>query len=190
MHSQEFTMVEWYRAGAGYREMMDEVEALVRTVAELAEKPVGDFNRLSYREAFQEFGGREPPSDSVEAQRAWINDVEPKLLEPTFVFDYPADQSAFAEIRGAVAERFELYIDGIELANAFSELLDPVELRVRWEKNNAERAAMGREPHAIDERVIDAVSRHPRAGGVALGFDRLLLVLFGYSDIRETQVSG
>ena len=192
LHTEEFTMVEWYRAGCGYWEMMDEVENLVRAVA--AAVGVGhtplSFRRMSYLEAFLEHTGKPPPKEELEAQRSWINDVELQLLEPTFVYDYPASQAAFASVRGDVAERFELYMSGVELANAFSELLDPKELVTRWEANNASRKRAGRRGHPVDERVVEAVSKHPRAGGVAMGFDRLLKVLVGAEDIREFQVPG
>ena len=184
-------MVEWYRAGCGYWEIMEEVEGFVRELGKaLGRKLEEPFRRLTYAAAFEAHAGQAPPSDPIEAQRVWINDVEPKLVVPTFVYDYPARDAAFASVRGDVAERFELYIAGVELGNAFTELLDAEELLERWKANNASRIEAGRSAHPIDSRVLDAVARHPRAGGVALGFDRLLLVLLGLSDIRETQITG
>lgn len=192
LHTEEFTMVEWYRAGCGYWEIMVEVEELVRSLATVLCVPTDarPFQRLSYAEAFHRFTASPPPCDEVEAMRVWINDIEPRLIEPTFVYDYPSNQAAFATVRGEIAERFELYMNGVELANAFTELLDSTELRRRWESNNAARKASGQEPHPIDERVVAAVATHPRAGGVAVGFDRLLMVLCGGTDIREFQIPG
>ena len=97
--------------------------------------------------------------------RAWVNDIEPRLIEPTFVYDYPSSQAAFATVRGEIAERFELYMNGVELANAFTELLDSTELLRRWESNNAARKASGQEPHPIDERVVAAVATRPQRAG-------------------------
>ena len=191
LHTSEFTMVEWYRAGCGYREIMDEVEELVTVVATQLDRPVPKpFRRMSYADAYVEYTGKRAPEDGIEEQRVWVNDVEPHLIEPTFIVDYPAKDAAFAATRGDVSERFELFINGVELANAFSELLNPDELLVRWTRNNRSREESGRQGHPIDERVLEAVARHPRAGGVALGFDRLLMVLLGLSDIREIQIPG
>ena len=190
LHSAEFTMVEWYRAGCGYREMMDEVKALFCLSAEVLGEVIPPFEAMSHAEAYLRFTGRPAPLDGLESQRVWVNDIEPRLQSPTFIFDYPAEEAAFAQVRGAVAERFELFYKGVELANAFSELLDSSELAERWAANNREREIAGHAPHPVDKRLLDAVSEHPRAGGVALGFDRLFYVLAGLKDIREGQVPG
>jgi len=190
LHSGEFTMVEWYRAGCGYREMMEDVQQLLVLAAETLGVSLGPIERMTHAEAYLRFSKGPAPADSVEAQRVWVNDIEPQLQAPTFVVDYPAEEAAFAQIRGPVAERFELFYKGVELANAFSELLDGEELLQRWEANNAERVASGHAPHPVDERLLAAVSGHPRAGGVALGLDRLVYVLLGLEDIRQSQVPG
>jgi len=179
LHGAEFTMLEWYRLGCGYEGIADD---LVRLLAKLG---VPTPRRTTVEELLPA-----RPEDPVEAQRAWVNDVEPKLIEPTLVFDYPADEAAFSEVRGPIAERFELYWQGVELANAFTELRDPKELRARWEKNNRARASAGRPPHPIDERLVDAVARHGRAGGIALGVDRLVMLLLDHSSIDQVRVCG
>jgi lysyl-tRNA synthetase class 2 len=191
MHTSEFTMVEWYRAGSGYRDAMHDTVELIRAAAEAVGSPVPSVNYIEYTEAMvRHSGAGRVPVDPVERQRAWVSDVEQKLDGLTVVYDYPADESAFAEIRGTVCERFEVYWNGVELANAFTELLCARELSERWAACNRDRRAEGRAPYPVDHRLLDAVGRHPRASGVALGLDRLLLVLLGLDDIRECQVPG
>lgn len=190
LHTREFTMVEWYRVGAGYLELMEDVEDLIQYCGTQMGVPLPGFERHRYADLFERFTGSPAPVDAVERQRVWINEIEKQLQSPTFVYDYPADEAAFSEIRGSVAERFELFFQGVELANAFSELRDPEELRQRWDRNNTARVKDSRAPHPVDERVIEAVSTHPRAAGIALGFDRLLYVLCNLSDIRQGQIPG
>ena len=136
------------------------------------------------------FAGTPPSPDPIEATRTWINDIEPKLTAPTLVRDYPARDAAFAVVRGEIAERFEFYWEGVELANAFTELMDAKELRQRWNAANAARVERGRTPYPIDSRLVAAVSRHPRCGGIALGVDRLVMLLLGASSIHEVRVQG
>jgi lysyl-tRNA synthetase class 2 len=190
LHTQEFTMVEWYRAGCGYRESLQDTLALIQNAAAALGSTLGPAQQLSYAECFERFAGTSMPADPIEQQRIWVNDIEPQLKPLTVVSNYPAADAAFAQIRGSIAERFEVFYKGVELANAFSELLDSQELLSRWQANNALREAEGRPPHPIDERLIEAVSRHPRASGVAMGLDRLLYVLLDLKDIREGQVLG
>lgn len=190
LHSGEFTMVEWYRAGCGYREMMEEVRALFCLSAKVLGVDIESFQTLSHAEAYLRFTGSPAPLGLIESQRVWVNDIEPRLQAPTLIFDYPSAEAAFAQVRGGIAERFELFYKGVELANAFSELLDPLELAARWAANNQERKNSGHPPHPVDDRLLAAVGKHPRAGGVALGFDRLFYVLSNLTDIREGQVPG
>ena len=190
LHATEFTMLEWYRVGTDYRGILEDCEALVQACAASLGLEAPSFRRATVAELWDQHVGGEMPADSDEMLRAWVTHVEPALQEPTFVLDYPADQSAFSVIRGQVCERFELYWRGVELGNAFTELLDPTELVARWDKNNRVRSAMGRAPYPIDERLVQAVGRHPRAGGIAVGVDRLAMVLLGAQDIRELRVQG
>lgn len=122
--------------------------------------------------------------------RVWTAEVEPQLglARPVFVHDYPASQAALARTHGvgwgAVAERFELYVAGVELANAFHELNDPSEQRRRHEADRAERRAAGRTVYPLDERFLDALaSGMPPASGIALGLDRLVALLVGADDL-------
>ncbi|HEX9639307.1 MAG TPA: EF-P lysine aminoacylase EpmA [Acidobacteriota bacterium] len=115
--------------------------------------------------------------------------IEPQLgrLRGEFLYDYPADQCALAQVRPdpefAVAERFELYVLGIELCNGFHELTDAVEQRRRIEAENAARVALGKEPYPVDEDFLAALPALPACAGMALGVDRLALLLFGWDTL-------
>jgi lysyl-tRNA synthetase class 2 len=120
----------------------------------------------------------------------FLDRVEPRLrvAEPTFVFDWPVPLAALARRRDdnpAVAERFELYAGGLELANAFGELTDPVEQRRRFLSETAERRARGKTTYPLDEKLLSALAVMPPTSGVAMGFDRLVMWATGVSDIAE-----
>ena len=170
------------------------------------------FERLSCSEAFQRYAGFDPlPLDGdAFAQSArgcgvrpspgasWddlftqvlLERIEPSLGidRPTFLTEYPASQAALARLKPAdprVAERFELYAAGLELANGFSELCDAREQRRRLEDEQELRKGLGREVFPLDEKFLAALDRIPEAGGVALGFDRLLMLLTGAETIAD-----
>ena len=186
LHATEFTMLEWYRVGTDYRGVMEDCEGLVQAAAAAEGLQLPAFVRTTVANSWP----RTPPEDPEEAMRLWVNEVEQTFQEPTLVADYPADQCAFAEVRGEVAERFELFWRGVELGNAFTELLSADELRQRWTASNAARVSEGRVPYPVDERLLEAVSRHPRCGGMAVGLDRLVMLLTGAEDIRDVRVPG
>ncbi len=122
--------------------------------------------------------------------RVWIAFIEPKLGidQPEIVYDYPASMAALSNIKGSDprwAERFELYIQGVEIGNAFSELTDSQEQIRRYKSANQEREILGYPPHPLDEDLISAVGKMKPTGGVAIGVERLLMVLTGESDIRK-----
>jgi lysyl-tRNA synthetase class 2 len=167
------------------------------------------FERLTCREAFSRYAGFDPfPLDAEAlaqaartvgvrpASASWddlftqilIDKVEPCLgiERPTFLADYPASQAALAKLKpGGVADRFELYAGGLELANGFSELNDSREQRARLEDEQRQRAALGREVFPLDEKFLAALDQMPAAGGVAVGFDRLLMLLTGAKTIAD-----
>jgi lysyl-tRNA synthetase class 2 len=122
--------------------------------------------------------------------QAFLDRVEPHLAraQPTFVFDWPAPLGALARRKTddpRVVERFELYAGGLELANAFGELTDPVEQRARFQEESAARAARGRTVYPMDEALLTALGSMPPTSGVALGFDRLVMFALGITDIRN-----
>ncbi len=202
LHNPEFTIVEWYRVG-------DDYVAGMQLLSDLAESILGSgpAERLTYREAFQRYAGFDPfltdgtlpnsPGLPADADRDLILDhwltaqIEPNLGRdrPTILYDYPADQSALARIRPGmepIAERFELYASGIELANGYHELLDPAVLRERNRTNNQHRAADGKYTLPEDSRLLAAMEHGlPACSGCALGLDRLLMVATGASTIQE-----
>jgi len=170
------------------------------------------FERLTCREAFQRYAGFDPlPLDADAVARAarasgvhsaagasWddvftqvlLERVEPSIgiERPTFLTGYPASQAALARLSPAdprVAERFELYAGGLELANGFSELCNAREQRQRLEDEQALRSRLGREVFPLDEKFLAALDRIPEAGGVAVGFDRLLMLITGAETIAE-----
>jgi len=133
-----------------------------------------------------------PRDDSFEDIffRIWLKLIEPRLGEnrPEIVFDYPASMAALSKLKSPEnnwAERFELYIQGVEIGNAFSELTDSEEQLKRFEDANRQREALGYPPHPIDFELIEAVGKMPPTGGIAIGVERLLMALSGETDIRE-----
>lgn len=203
-HLPEFTLLEWYRAGADYHDMMGETEGLIRFVA--SELGLGEdlvyqgtaldlrpsWPRLSVAAAFERYGSLSMTA-ALEAGR--FDDIigleiEPCLghPRPQFLFDYPAVQGALARLRPdkpAVAERFELYIAGLELCNAFSELTDPDEQRRRFEEEMAARRAGGKTVGPMPEKFLAALAAMPEAAGNALGVDRLAMLLADQAKIDD-----
>ena len=116
--------------------------------------------------------------------------VEPTLQAPTIVYDYPVSQAALAQVKrnepgNLVSDRFEYYVSGMELANAYQELSDPVELRRRFDENNQLRVIAGKPTMANDETFLNLIGELPRCAGIALGVDRLAMILLGAGSIDE-----
>lgn len=211
-HHHEFTMLEWYRPGFGYQRLMDEVAELVRAVLPFAVV----YQRCSYRQLFLERlgldaatatdqqllgsleqGGVGLAADSGEWQRDALLDLllsqvilsAAPLAEGLFLYDFPPSQAALARIREdqpPVAERFELYLGDVELANGFHELADAEEQRRRFQADQRKREAMGKSAPPLDHPLLAAL-RHglPDCSGVALGLDRLLMIAGGATHIRQ-----
>lgn len=211
-HHQEFSMLEWYRPGFSYHRLMDEVAALVQLVLPMRL----DFRRISYRELFLQHLAIDPFTASDQALDAILQErgielqiknraldrdsaldlllsqsILPMEAEATglFLFDFPASQASLAHIRVGecpVAERFELYVGGLELANGFHELVDAQEQRRRFEADNLKRDATGKQRQPIDWNLLAALSQGlPDCSGVALGLDRLLMIAAGAKHISE-----
>ncbi len=209
-HNPEFTMLEWYRPGIDHHQLMSEVEMLLRHCGVGSVLP---FERLSYREAFQRHAGFDPlrtssaamralakhrsppPADDLGEERdAWLDYffggiVSPALgwERPCFIYDFPASQAALARVRGEVAERFELVWRGVELANGFHELADADEQAHRFEMELDWRVAQGKVAPPADANLIAALRAGlPDCAGVALGIDRLLMLLTDAPNIADT----
>jgi len=203
-HGTEFTMLEWYRAGADLTDLMDEVEDLVAHAASAVGASIPEWRRDTVRAVFQEATGLDlalasaselSPADASWDDaffRRWVNDVEPTLTGARFVTEWPASQAALAQVRTdgdwPIARRFEVFLGGLELANAFQELLDPTEQLRRFAASATERAAAGEEPHPVDRLFVDAVGRMPKTAGIALGVDRLVAALCGWDGIGRGRV--
>ena len=189
-HSPEFTMLEWYRANADYSDIARDAEELL---AEVLKRDHADVQRITVREAYLRWAGWDPvvtwDQDRFDFDMA--TKIEPNLpKEPLFLTDYPAPAASLARLKSddpRVAERWELYVDGIELANAFTELIDSVEQRRRFELAREERRALGEADYPLDEEFLDALARMPPSGGVALGVDRLVMLACGASSITDVQ---
>ena len=192
-HSPEFTMLEWYRANADYSDIARDAEELL---AEVLKRDHADVQRLTVREAYVRWAGWDPVEtwDQDRFDFDMATKIEPNLpKEPLFLTDYPAPAASLARLKSddpRVAERWELYVDGIELANAFTELIDPVEQRRRFELAREERRALGEADYPLDEEFLDALVRMPPSGGVALGVDRLVMLACGVHDIADVRVES
>lgn len=204
-HNPEFTLLEWYRCGFDHHRLADETIDLLRCL--LGELP--EVTRIAYCDAFQRWAALNPmTSDSAELAAAtasqggdpgWPRGVQqdylfgtvvaPQLTGLTVVFDYPAEQAALARLKPAdprLAERFEVFIDGVEIANGFHELADAAEQRQRFEAERKRYAASGRVVPPTDERLLAALEAGlPDCAGVAVGFDRIVMRVTGSDDIRS-----
>jgi lysyl-tRNA synthetase class 2 len=196
-HHPEYTMLEWYRAHADYTDILHDTEQMISCVSAALDAsplplpasplPPPPWPRLTVEELFVTHAGWNPVTDydARRFEQDLVGKVEPALPRntPVFVMDYPADAAALSRRkpgREAVAERWELYMGGVEIANAFGELTDPVEQRRRFEAWTEERRAAGREVYPLDEAFLGALTvGMPPAGGIALGVDRLVMVLTG-----------
>jgi lysyl-tRNA synthetase class 2 len=207
-HNPEFTMLEWYRPGWNHHRLMGEVDELLQAV--LGTLPA---ERLTYREAFERHASLDPHRAELHELRSLVASlgirdadglrrddlldlvltqrIEGRLdrVRPTFIHDYPASQAALARVRDGqppLAERFEVFCEGLELANGYHELVDPIEQRRRFEADLELRRAEGLPQVPIDERLIAALEHGlPSCSGVALGVDRLVMLAAGTRDIRE-----
>ena len=199
-HLPEFTLLEWSRAGVDYHVLMDDCTRLLTTLV-----PDGKLVRqgraidlappweaLTVREAFSRYASLDIDTalDTDRFDETLTAEIEPYLgrLRPTFLIEYPAQLAALARRKPGdttVAERFELYIDGLELANAFSELTDSTEQRRRFETDEAARRAVGKPPRPLPEPFLAELGGLDTAAGIALGFDRLVMLLTDAVDIGQ-----
>ncbi len=190
-HNPEFTMMEWYRREATYLDIMDDLTQLMISLRPSSVAP----QKISVREAYQKFAGWDP-WEKFDADRFdfdMATKIEPALkdFQSVFLMDYPPACSSLAVICKGVAERWEYYENGMELANCFTELCNSEEQRGRFEAAKKERAALGEADYPLDEEFFAALPKIGSAAGVALGIDRLIMVLTEarqISDVRFTDL--
>jgi len=203
-HLPEFTMLEWYVAGFDYAKLMDQCENLL--IAALKnmgydQHIVWQNNRINFMPGWERITvanafARYAPVSLPEAlsrdrfDEILVEYIEPHLGcdHPTFLYDYPARMAALAKTKESdptVAERFELYIGGLELANGFSELTDESEQRRRFEEASEARAAKHWARYALPEKFLQALEHLPPSAGIALGIDRMMMILADTNQIDD-----
>ncbi|MCK9462683.1 MAG: EF-P lysine aminoacylase EpmA [Proteobacteria bacterium] len=195
LHLPEFTLLEWYRAGAGIDSLMADCESMIGRAARAVGVSIAapPWERLEVADAFERFAGWRPSGapDAERFTRDLVDRVEPSLPRerPVFLAGYPASMASLARIdpaNPARAERFELYAAGLELANGFAELTDPSEQRARFEAEIGSRRRRGAACPPIDEAFLEALELGmPACAGIALGVDRLAMWLTGATSIDE-----
>lgn len=207
-HNPEFTMLEWYRLGFDDHQLMAEVESLVKAVV-----PELEVQYLSYAQLFEQALGLDPHCASLEQlQQAcrehvdapfedddrdtWLNllmshVLEPRLQGAVFIHSYPASMAALAQVREddrerPVAARFELFVDGVELANGYHELTDATEQARRLDADQQQRGVLGLPQRPLDTRLVQALEAGlPACAGVALGVDRLVMLALGVDSLER-----
>lgn len=219
-HNPEFTMVEWYRKGATYRDIATDLESLLEALGLWKVPsatgacpqtdgacPQGLFpqdsggcpqesgacpRRLSVREAYLRYAGWDPWAawDQDRFDYDMATKIEPAIKAlggGVFLMNYPPQAASLAKLSEACAERWEFYWDGMELANCFTELCDAAEQRARFVAAKANRRALGESDYPLDEDFLAALPRIGSAAGVALGIDRLVMVLTGTREISDVR---
>ena len=216
-HKEEFQMLEWYRSSFDLTKLLEETEKLLRFVLKEITANFDcahlrfPFQKISYKSLFLNTFSENPHTVSLKKlfqlsrglnipninhSRSECLDflfalkIQPKIVAPTFVFDYPVCQAAQAEISfddegEKVANRFELFIEGVELANAYQELRDPGELLTRFNDNNAIRRLHGKKEVPVDYQLLESLPLMPKCAGASLGIDRLMKIISGSPDINK-----
>jgi lysyl-tRNA synthetase class 2 len=203
-HIPEFTMLEWYRSQSDYEALMKDCEQLLHHVAKscLASSTVSynlktiavneAFTRVSVRDVFNEYTDVKMEDAVADGSfdELMVTRIEPALVQakPVLLVDYPIEMAALARPKPgdpAVAERFELYAGGLELANGFSELNDPVEQRLRFLEANRSRKKNGLSALPIPEPFLEELANMPPSAGIALGVDRLVMLFAGATQIDD-----
>ena len=203
-HLPELTMLEWYRAGGNYLSLMEECEELLIYVANC----LGRRKKLSYRsrqielprpwtilpvaDAFRKYGSQSMDEAIADGSfdEVMAFEIEPQLGAPVPVFlcDYPAQHGALARLKPRdplLAERFELYVAGVELCNGFSELIDAAEQRERFKKEQKLRRSLNKTVYPMPHKFLDALGDMPEACGNALGLDRLVMLFADTDNIDD-----
>jgi lysyl-tRNA synthetase class 2 len=204
LHIPEFTLLEWYRVRVDYLDLMNECEELIQRVA--LGLGLGDsltyrrqkiflgspWGRMTVEEAYDRYAGisiKEAFQQNL-FDEVMVQDIEPRLgiEKPTFLYDYPSERRSLARLKKgnpAVAERFELYLGGMEIANGFSELIDPDEQRKVFQSEMEVRQSLGKKVYPMPEKFLDELETMPPSAGIALGIDRLVMVFLNAAKIDE-----
>ena len=217
LHKEEFQMLEWYRRSFDLMKLVEDTENLLRSIMKeiTANFDCADFcfpfEKISYKSLFFDSFSEDPHTVSLQKlsqisrnlkipninhSRSEYLDflfalkIQPKIVSPPFVLDYPICQAAQAEIcaddKGEkVAKRFELFIQGVELANAYQELRDPSELLTRFNNNNAIRRLHGKKQVMVDYQLLESLPLMPKCAGASLGIDRLMKIISRSSNIDK-----
>ena len=205
LHHPEYTMLEWYRAEADYETILADLQALLRHVVHAVTGGSrihwhgytvdvdGDWAIESVQAVFQQWAGWDPvvAFDADRFDIDLVERIEPRLKEctvPCILKDYPAPAAALARCRSdnpVVAERWECYMAGIELANAYSELNDPAEQQARFAACAEARRQAGLTVYPLDTAFLESLAAMPSSGGIALGFDRLAMLCAGVPTIAD-----
>lgn len=204
IHNPEFTIVEWYKVGANHLELMAEISELLETEFSFPKTKM-----RSYQSIFKDYLNIDPLKMDFDSLKKFTESkiknipdletkddflnllltefIEPNLgfQQPEFIFDYPNSQAALAKIENGKAQRFELYIQGIEICNGFHELTDADEQKCRLVRENKKRIQAGKRKLPIDFRFLEALQKIPNCSGVALGFDRLVMLLTKNHSIKQ-----
>lgn len=210
-HNPEFTILEWYRVGFTHHDLMAEINQLLKLILKTkdAEKisyeqifldyfnlnphtaTAAELKECAKLKNLPETSGIDENDKDIWLQLLLSHFIEPKLGidKPVFIYDYPKSQAALAKLRKNndfyVAERFELYYKGIELANGFHELIDPNEQRQRFIDDNIQRSKLNLPQIPLDEELLTILSNIPDCSGVALGIDRLLMLATNANTIQD-----
>jgi lysyl-tRNA synthetase class 2 len=203
-HLPELTMLEWYSTDSNYLDLMIECEDLICAIARLTNGNdiinyrdqeihlATPWTRMSVAAAFQQYASltMEVSLEKDCFDEVMASEIEPHLgsPKPLFLYDYPAPRGALARLKprnDLLAERFELYIAGIELCNGFSELTDPAEQKARFEKEQRQRKSRGHPIYPMPQKFLQILKDMPDASGNALGIDRLVMLFCGATEIDD-----
>ncbi|MEA3486811.1 MAG: EF-P lysine aminoacylase EpmA [Thermodesulfobacteriota bacterium] len=205
LHIPEFTLLEWYTSDIDYHRMMEECEELIVHVARnLGHKGKINYRgreidiqtpwkRISVKNAFRRYSpvSMKKALENNRFDEIMVSEIESRLVgtkRPVFLYDYPVALGALARVKKTdpeVAERFELYMGGLELANAFSELTDAVEQRARFEEEQEARRESGKTPYPMPEKFLSELANMPESSGTALGVDRLAMIFTNSASIDD-----